>query len=181
MALMNLLKPHLKAVAKNSAVVFGAGGVSYTSVYCLAKLGVKEIVIVNRSKANAMKLINHFNGLFVRTQFTFVSLDKPLNLEDFDIIMNASTLGMKGFTKQKIPLKKMASKNHLVVEWVYNPLQTSLYKWAHKEKLRIIDGIDLLIEQATLNYEIWMDEKIKHKEVVSLELKNLCKSLARLT
>ncbi len=186
LALMNLMKPHLKTVAKNRAIVLGAGGVSYTSVYALAKLGVKEIVIVNRSKANALKLITHFNGLFVRTHFSFLPLEKingkaAPNLEDFDIIMNASTQGMKGFTSQKLPLKKMASKKHLVIEWVYNPLQTTLFKWAQKEKLLLIDGIDLLVEQATLNYEIWMDEKIRNKEVVSLELKNLCKSLSRLT
>ena len=46
----------------------------------------------------------------------------------------------------------------VVLDMVYNPRETMLLKRAKEQGLTVIPGIEMLLEQAALQFEIWTGE-----------------------
>ena len=72
------------------ALVIGAGGVSPSIIFSLNKSKVKNISVVNRT---------HDKSIFLKNRFKFLNILDWKNLKDelgkFDIIINATSLGLK--------------------------------------------------------------------------------------
>ena len=71
----------------------------------------------------------------------------------FDVLVNSTSLGMhpeveESFFDAKIPAK-------LVFDMVYNPLDTRLLHLAKDQGAEVIRGIEMLLEQAARQFEIW--------------------------
>jgi len=47
------------------------------------------------------------------------------------------------------------SSQHVVFDMVYRPLYTELIKEAQKRNCTVITGIEMLVEQAVLQFELW--------------------------
>lgn len=69
--------------AKNSitsntqVVVIGAGGTARATIYSLIRLGVKKFYIYNRTRANATKMIQHFESMFSSSLMPSFPLENP--------------------------------------------------------------------------------------------------------
>ena len=120
--------------------VLGAGGVVPSIIFVLKNMNVSEIVISNRTREKAENLKNQFNNIKV--------LDWG-ETSDFDVIINATSLGLN---KEKINLNfSTIGKNKLFYDVIYNPRETKFLKEAKehgkflffKEELITI-GISLL-------------------------------------
>jgi 3-dehydroquinate dehydratase/shikimate dehydrogenase len=75
----------------------------------------------------------------------------------FDAVVHATPLGMepnadKCFFRDKIPAK-------LVFDMVYAPLETELLKRARRQKAGVIPGIEMFLEQAARQFEIWTGQR----------------------
>jgi len=75
----------------------------------------------------------------------------------FDAVVHATPLGMtpnadKCFFKDKIPAK-------LVFDMVYNPLETELLKRARAQKAVVIPGLEMFLEQASRQFEIFTGQR----------------------
>jgi 3-dehydroquinate dehydratase / shikimate dehydrogenase len=71
----------------------------------------------------------------------------------FDAVIHATTVGMFPhgdgcFFERRIPAD-------LVFDMVYNPLETALLRRAREEGKTIITGLEMFIEQAVQQFEIW--------------------------
>ena len=71
----------------------------------------------------------------------------------FDVLVHATPLGMtpradECFFPGRIPAK-------LVFDMVYNPLETLLLRSQRKGKDRIVNGLEMFIEQAVRQFEIF--------------------------
>ena len=75
---------------KTKALVLGAGGVSPSVILALNKSSVKDITLSNRT---------YDKSIFLKKQFPFLNVLKWADLEksipQFDIIINATSLGLK--------------------------------------------------------------------------------------
>ena len=146
-------------LANKKILVLGAGGVVPSIIYALTKMKVSEITLSNRTKEKAENLKKHFKD---------IKIIKWGDIVDFDMIINATTLGLK--EKDKINLNFPSScKNKLFYDVIYNPKETIFLKTGKNLGNNIINGKLMFIYQALLAFDIW--HKLKpdvNEEVLKL-------------
>ncbi len=131
------------------AVVIGAGGAARAIVWALLQRGFEDIRIVNRTKTRASELAAAFPPA---SAYGFEDLDHAL--EGAGLIVNASTLGMKGAPPLVVDLSS-AAEEATVCDIVYAPLETELLAKARRRGLKAVDGLGMLLHQAVPGFEIW--------------------------
>jgi shikimate dehydrogenase len=133
-----------------TALVIGAGGASRAVVYGLIERNVSRIVVANRTPARAADLAAHFRQRLVPASFS----ELPALLRDADLVVNATSLGMKGqppLVLDLAPLKTAA----IVYDIVYAPLETGLLAAARARGNPVVDGLGMLLHQAAPAFERW--------------------------
>ena len=127
--------------------VVGAGGAARAVLFALARANVGKVTIFNRSPLKAMGLLATF-GL----KGDVVALD--VALPPVQLLVNSSSLGMTGHPPLDLDLSALPD-DAIVYDLVYSPLQTELLKTAEARGLDTIDGLDMLIGQAALAFELF--------------------------
>ena len=77
-----------------------------------------------------------------------------LRRERFDIIVNATPLGMTGFS-EATPLRADELRADLLFDLVYNPLETPLLRLARERGLAGISGLEMFVAQGARQFELW--------------------------
>ncbi len=131
------------------AAVIGAGGAARAIVWALLQRGFRDIRIVNRTKPRAEELAAAFPPA---SPFDLEALGSAL--AGAHLVVNASTLGMKGAPPLDIDLSK-AAPDATVCDIVYSPLETRLLKQARDRGMKAVDGLGMLLHQAVPGFEIW--------------------------
>ena len=145
-------------IKNKNVMIIGAGGACRSIAIELASKGVKSIEIRNRSLDNANKIIEIINNNFnVEAKCLKDSIDSDC-LMNIDILINTTPLGMES-NLCPIDTNISVNKDLLVCDIVYKPKNTVFLKWAKKNNLEIIYGIDMLINQALESFEIWTNIK----------------------
>ncbi|ALJ15944.1 shikimate dehydrogenase [Sphingopyxis macrogoltabida] len=127
--------------------VVGAGGAARAVLFALARAKVGHVTILNRSPLKAMGLLATF-GL----KGDVVGLDAAL--PPVSLLVNSSSLGMTGQPPLDLDLSPLPGEA-IVYDLVYSPLQTGLLKAAEARGLDSVDGLDMLIGQAALAFELF--------------------------
>ena len=139
-------------------MIIGAGGACRSIAIELASKGVKSIEIRNRSLDNANEIIDVINKNFnIEANCSKESIDRKC-LMDIDILINTTPIGMES-NLCPIDTNIVIDKKILVCDIVYKPRDTIFLKWAKKNNLKIVYGIDMLINQALESFKIWTDVK----------------------
>lgn len=147
----------LNPLAKKSGVkgkrigIIGAGGAARAIIFGLKKSGGK-IKIFNKDIKQAKKLAKRFaceSGGFGELE----------QLKDFDIIVNATPLGMKPCENISPVPKEFFSKNQIVFDIVYNPYKTKMLKEAEKRGAKIIPGIEMFLGQGIAQFTYYTNRK----------------------
>ena len=130
--------------------ILGAGGSARAIAWTLLNDGAAEVRIVNRTTERAQALASSL-GKGARAVPWTVSAPA---LEDADMLVNATTLGMVQQPRLGIgigPLPKTA----VVVDIVYNPQETDLLRRARSRGNPVVDGIGMLLHQARPGFAAW--------------------------
>ena len=130
-------------------VVIGAGGAARAILFALSRLGVGPVTLLNRSPLKGAALLARF-GL----KGQVLPLTAPL--PPAALLVNASPLGMAGQPPLTIDLTPLP-ENAIVYDIVYAPLETELLAAADARGLATIDGLEMLIGQAAVAFEILFD------------------------
>jgi len=138
----------------DTAVVLGAGGASRAVVFGLIERGIKTIHVVNRTAAKAEAAKARFGSAVHPATWE----DVPRLLKGAKLLINASSLGMKGQPELKIDLSPMAA-NAVVADIVYVPLKTKLLEAAAQRGFKTSDGLDMLLYQAVRGFTLWFGIK----------------------
>ena len=147
------------------AIVLGSGGVVYSVVFILKALGVSKIYLSNRtlSKAEEIKKIHtNNNNKSIIEIVEWENLEK--NTPNADIIINATSLGLKKDDVIKINYEKFNKK--IFYDIVYNkkenlPIVTDVFQGTTFLAMGIgnnntaINGAAMLILQAARSFSIW--------------------------
>jgi shikimate dehydrogenase len=135
---------------RKSALVLGAGGSARAIVYALLN-DYWNVTIAARRIEQAQELAMQFkntNAMELNFQ-TF----KP---STFNLLVNTTPIGMTPNTEQSpLPEKLSLPSNTFIYDLVYNPHETKLVKDARAQGLNAATGLGMLIEQASLAFEIW--------------------------
>jgi shikimate-5-dehydrogenase len=154
-----------------TGLVIGAGGASRAALYALYKLGIRDIYLVNRTRATAEKIASDFSALFKIRVFS--NLEEISGLEEKqrpEIII--STIPADKTTMEYFPrgLFGNESKKGVCVDMAYKPRDTPLLKVAGTvQGWRTVTGVEVLLEQAFEQSELWLGLPAP-KEVMVKEL-----------
>jgi len=139
-----------------TAYILGAGGVVSSVVIALNKLGVKKIVISNRTKNKAEALAKEYN-LVVSDWGKIV---------DFDIVINCTSIGLEQGESLGLNFSKV--KDKIFYDIIYKP-KTKFLIDAEGLGNKIIDGKMMFLYQAQKSFEVWHGIKPE----INQEVKNL--------
>lgn len=131
--------------------VVGAGGAARAVLFALARAGVERVTILNRSPLKAMGLLATF-GL----KGDVVPLDSPI--PPVALLVNASSLGMEGQPPLDLDLSNLPD-DAVVYDAVYAPLETQLLAAARARELETVDGLEMLIGQAGVAFELFFGKQ----------------------
>ena len=148
-------------VRNKKVMILGAGGVGPSIIYALKKMNAPRIYLSNRTKEKAQILKKLFDGLDV--------IDWGI-LPEFDMIINATSLGLKENDKFEIDFSK-AGNNKLFFDVIYNPFSTDFSKAGNKPGNIIENGLNMFLFQAQKAFSIWhnIEPKIDQKVIKFLE------------
>ncbi|MBC7130443.1 saccharopine dehydrogenase NADP-binding domain-containing protein, partial [Candidatus Bathyarchaeota archaeon] len=158
-------------------LILGAGGAAKAIAYQLAS-EAKEIKILNRTGKKAEEIANHINEHFGKKasgeNLTPNILERCL--EDVDILINATSVGMYPNKDQTLVKKEWLRPEITVMDIIYNPVETRLIKDAKAIGAKVIYGTEMLIYQGAASFEIWFRRKAPvevMREAILTELKKL--------
>ncbi|MEM9222757.1 MAG: shikimate dehydrogenase [Pseudomonadota bacterium] len=147
-------------------LVVGAGGASAAIVAALKSFG--EVMVVNRTTSRAEALAEKIGGV------QWASWDALGDvLGKAGLLVNATSLGMTGTAPLELDVSRLP-KNAVVADIVYNPLETPLLAAARAQNLFTVDGLGMLLHQATVGFERWfgiapdVDAELRAKVVATL-------------
>lgn len=167
-----------------SGLIIGAGGMARAAVYAMLQLGIKNIVIFNRTIENAQKLVTYFAQVaasptaatlfpsFVQgSQPTFrilASRDSawPVDLRPATVIVSCiptHPIGNEPSPDFTLPTHWMQSPSGgVVIELAYLTLNTPLTRQVRDEAPAswiCLDGLDLLPEQGFAQFELFTGKR----------------------
>lgn len=133
------------------AVILGAGGAARAIAAALEDEGAPEIRIVNRTRARSEALVSELRLSSARI---FAAADAEASLKGAALLVNTTTLGMKGGGEVDLDLAPLP-KPALVTDIVYTPLETGLLRRAREAGHEVVDGLGMLLHQAVPGFEAW--------------------------
>ena len=136
------------------AAVIGAGGAARAVVASLLDSGVQELRITNRTRIRAEQIKAEFGARVVVYDWA----QAGNMLDGAATVVNATSLGMDGKQNYRIPLDAL-SPDALVTDLVYVPLITPFLAEAQARGCRIVDGLGMLLHQATPGFERWFGQR----------------------
>lgn len=155
------LEKELKiSVAGKQVILLGAGGAARGIAVALAQNRAREVLIINRTTQKGFNLMHVLHKKFPKTIFSVGSFEEiePHFWLGADMLINATSMGMRGKKWVPLPLSKLPSRA-VVADIVTNPLETTLLKKAKKLGLKIHAGWGMLLYQGALSFEFWTGKK----------------------
>ena len=146
---------------EKNILILGAGGVTPSLICALIKKNINKIFICNRTTEKAE---------IIKKKFPFVEIILWENIDkktgDMDIIINATSLGMKNGTDFDQVIKNF--KLELIYyDVVYNPLETVMLKNFKNHKVKSFNGLEMFLYQGKKSFFLWnniypeIDEELK--------------------
>jgi shikimate dehydrogenase len=136
------------------AVVLGAGGSARAAAWALRKAGASEVLIWNRTHERAQALARDLEVAAVR--------EPP----PADLLVNCTSVGLHAPAIERSATEDEAlnqlgltfdqvGKYSYVVDFVYRSGTTQLLAAARAHALPTLDGLDILVAQGALSFELW--------------------------
>jgi shikimate dehydrogenase len=128
--------------------IMGAGGVVSSIIYALTKMQVSNITISNRTKSKAENLKKIFEKLKV--------IDWG-EIPEFDMIINATSIGLNNQEKINLDLPKV--ENKFFYDVIYNPKETNFLKFGKQNGNKVFNGKMMFIYQAFFAFKLWHNKE----------------------
>ena len=139
--------------------ILGAGGAARACVYALQKESA-DVTIFTRHIEKATDLAKSFEVELEPSE------NQKSKIKNFEIIVNATPLGMKGKAEGETPLTAEQMKNaKLVYDLVYIPQETELIKQAKSLNIPTLGGLEMLLAQANEQQKIWTGLEVPLEEI----------------
>ncbi len=154
--------PHLR---EKNILVLGAGGAARAIIFGCLMEGA-NVTIYNRTVRKAEALAKE-----IGEKMKDIEVQRRPDPVGFDILINATSAGM--YPKvDETPLTSGIPSNMVVMDIVYNPLETRLLRKAKEAGARTISGLEMFVRQGAESLRIWgYDPPVSlMREVVTKEL-----------
>jgi len=135
-------------LAKASVLLVGSGGAARAAAFALTDAGAR-VSIVGIELDQVRALAKACGGEML--------LKEQIAKRHFDVVVHATPLGMaprveECYFPDRIPAD-------IVLDMVYNPLETLLLRRAREQGKAVIPGIQMFLEQAARQFEAWTGDR----------------------
>jgi len=143
-------------LAGKKVLMLGAGGAARAIAFTLAKKGgINELVLLD---INEDFLKNLTGDLRNGTDATITpGVLNPATIEahmaSADLIVNCTPVGMHPKEDATLVPEDLFKPGQVVFDVVYNPLETKMLRQARAKGLTVIQGVEMFINQAILQFE----------------------------
>ena len=122
------------------ALILGTGGASKAIVYALKTLNIKTLLVSRQNREECI---------------TYEDVSNQI-IKDHTIIINCTPLGTYPNIEEcpKIPYEYITDR-HLCYDLIYNPIKTKFLILSEKKGASIINGNEMLENQAMESWKIW--------------------------
>ena len=79
---------------------------------------------------------------------------QSLAIKDYDIIINATSLGLKNGEDFSFNFKK-TKKDLIYIDTIYNPLETKTLKFLKEKNNKVFNGLEMFIYQGQKAFYLW--------------------------
>jgi len=132
-------------------LLLGAGGAGRTAALKLAAENVAELFLVNRTQSKAEEIAAE-----IKRQFPAVAVTVGYPKTDVDLILNATSLGLKPADASSLDEKQFSLKQaRAVYDMIYRPAETKLLAAAKAAGCKTANGLGMLLHQGVAAFEIW--------------------------
>ena len=137
-------------------LLLGAGGAAKAIAFQAAQ-EAEELVILNRTPEKAEQLAELLRKKFgnkVKGRALSAEILKK-ELKTADILVNATPVGMHPHVNTSPIPSDLLRRDLCVMDIVYNPLETKLVEDAKAVGAKVVWGLDMLLYQGAVSFEIW--------------------------
>jgi 3-dehydroquinate dehydratase/shikimate dehydrogenase len=144
------LEEHIDLSGKK-VLIIGAGGTAKAIGHGVREKGAKITVTYNKNKERGTQLAKELGAEVVNVQ--------DAGEEEVDVLINCSPVGMNPDVEATPISSRHLRKGMIVFDSVYNPPETRLIRDAKAAGCIAISGIELFINQAVGQFELWTGQK----------------------
>lgn len=140
---------HLPLNIEKKALILGTGGASKAVAAALASMNIAfQLISRTEQHTSSNKILN------------YQELAKH-ELQCYQLIINTTPVGMFPNINQApdIPYE-LINDTHILYDVIYNPEETLFLKRGLEKKSLIINGYQMLLNQADLNWNIWKNNNL---------------------
>jgi len=136
-------------------VQLGAGGAGAAVADAVLRLGARSLTVFEHSAERAQALVALMQPRFPDTTIS-VGTDLAQSMRQADGLINATPVGMRKHPGTPLPPELLESR-HWFSEIIYFPLETELLRIAREKGCHTIDGLGMVVHQATRAFELYTD------------------------
>jgi len=138
-------------VTGRDCALIGAGGAGRSIAWALGEAGAGSVQVINRNPERA--------AIAAELAGPCGSIGTPVDITNADLVINATSVGMGADPTDRgaIPFDPdLMRRDQIVLDAVYQPLETPLLRAAADIGARPIDGLGMLVHQAAITIERWI-------------------------
>lgn len=158
---------HMGATLSGNVLLLGCGGVSRMMAAETILAGGKLTVGVR--DANSQKTKEFLSFLKGVKQDAFV---KAVDINEtgggYDLVINGTPVGMFPKTQFSPMAEQDVKSCKFVFDAIYNPEETLLYKYAVKNGVKCVTGMEMLVRQAAEAQRIWYGANFDESEIKNI-------------
>jgi 3-dehydroquinate dehydratase/shikimate dehydrogenase len=148
-----LVDPLLKVMGSlrdKKAAIIGAGGAARAAIWALRRQGAK-VTLFARDVSKAHPLAQLFN----------VSCEalSSASFSSYDVVINSTPLGSGAYIDHSPATQEQLNGAGCIYDLIYNPIETRLLRDARKVGCETLSGLEMLVAQAKLQFELWTGKK----------------------
>jgi len=142
-------------------VLLGAGGAARAIGFGLKGRDC-QLILSNRTKKRG-------EGLSKEVGCDYLPISSLVRMKagelEADVVINATSLGMVPRDGETPIPKKLLKEGMMVMDIVYQPLQTRLLREAKEKGCLTVNGLEMFIRQGVAQLEIWTGERLEIKQI----------------
>jgi shikimate dehydrogenase len=130
-------------------LLLGAGGSAKAIGFGLLEAGA-QVTLASRTESRVKKLAETLDCDWIK----FAEIETV----QADGLVNATSVGMRPIEKASLVPAEVLGNFSVVMDIVYDPLETRLIREAKSAGCEVINGLSMLLYQGVAQFEVWTDQ-----------------------